>query len=180
MGTINYGTSDFITLGIKPYNPEDFESDSGWLDFIRDEWGIDTEDPEAVRDAAYEDIGFCYEDDRENFDSLLDKYRSAAGGFWFFHIKLEPGYYEGLYIDIENNFPVAFNDYVEKRDAQKEITRIKAFFRVLAGCGFVACFPGWCMGYSDYKTTLKEIDSAIRDMRETVKNTPTWAQYNRG
>jgi hypothetical protein len=89
---------------------------------------------------------------------------------------VEPGYYEGFSIDIEHNFTYCYDNWHEKRAAQKEITQIKKF---LLECinDFECCavHPGWCTGYDNYMETLKELDAAILEMRETVKTTPTWA-----
>lgn len=178
MGTVNYGTSDYITLGIKPYDIDDFINDADWLSFVSADWGVDLNDADAVRDAAHEEINSYYESDSDNFSACLDKYGTAYGGFYYFHIALKPGYYEGLYIDIENNFPVAFDDWREKQDVQKELTKIRAFLRELAGLGFVECSPGWCTTYYDYKDTLKAIDAAVKAMRADVRATPTWSKYN--
>lgn len=98
-------------------------------------------------------------------------------GFYYFHVNIKPGYYEGFTIDIENNFPVAFDFWQEKREAQKEITRLRRCLDELAGVGLVQCFPGWCTGYSDYNGTLQGIRQAVREMRQEVRATPTWAQY---
>ena len=40
MGAVNYFTSDYITLGIKPYETEDYSRDADFMQFIRDEWGV--------------------------------------------------------------------------------------------------------------------------------------------
>lgn len=178
MGTINYGTSDYITLGIKLYDVDDVIKDADWVSFVSAEWGVDPGDADAVRNAAYDEINNYYACDAANFNSCLDKYRTAYGGFYYFRITLKPGYYDGLYIDIENNFPVAFDDWREKQDAQKELTKIRAFLRELAGCGFVKCSPGWGTAYYDYTDTLKAIDDAIKEMRADVRATPTWSKYN--
>ena len=68
MGAINYGTSDYISIGLNV--SRDF-----------DEWELEN----------------LYNE----FSEMLENRR-----FWYFHITLKPGYYEGFYIDIENNFPV--------------------------------------------------------------------------
>lgn len=174
MGTINYCTSDYITLAFKPYNINDFTNDPEWLDFIQNEWGIDINDENAIYQAAAEEINHYYEEDYCNIATELNKYY-----FYYFHVTIEPGYYEGFSINIENNFPICFDAYWEKRDAQKEITTIKQFLIDCAGCGMVECSPGWCTGYSNYKDTLKAINEAIKEMREEVKATPTWVQYQR-
>ena len=91
---------------------------------------------------------------------------------------MEYGYYEGFTLNIENNFPVAFDSWEEKREVQKEITEIKKFLADCAGSGLVAVFPGWVTAYEDYRGTLREIESAIAEMRQEVRNTPTWKRYN--
>ena len=165
MGAVNYCTSDYITLGIKPYCPEDFTGDAGFLEMAQ-EYGA------TVEEWALDYIRDCYDDDRANAESILKKY-----GFYYFHVTICPGYYEGFTIDIENNFPLAFDFWQEKREAQKEITRLGRCLEELAGVGLVQCWPGWCPKYSDYNGTLAAIREAVREMREEVRATPTWAQY---
>ena len=101
--------------------------------------------------------------------------------FYYFHITLEPGYYEGFSIDIENNFGICYDDYIDKQNAQKEITRIRTF---LTHCieNFECCvvYPGWCTGYEDFENSLLKLNDAIKEMRQTVKNTPTWKKYQLG
>ena len=115
-----------------------------------------------------------YEDDRTNIESILSRY-----SFYYFHVTIKAGYYEGFSLDIENNFSVAFDGWEDKRAAQKEITSLKQCLLECAGSGLVACYPGWCTGYEDYNGTCKAIAAAIKDMREEVKITPTWLQYER-
>ena len=145
MGTINYRTSEYITIGYN-LNNVDYE-DEFYHDIISD---------------YYEQI----------------KYRLDQERFYYFHIALEPGYYEGYSLDIEFNFAVCFDGYTDKAAAQKEITRIKAF---LIECvnDFECCsvYPGWCTGYADYITSLTDINAAINEMRATVEQTPTYNQY---
>ena len=147
MGTINYKTSDFITIG---YNCE-------FIDY---------------EDIFYNDI---IEDYYNQVKWTLDK-----ENFYYFRITLEPGYYEGFSINIENNFAICYDDYLDKKEAQKEITRIRAF---LATCinDFECCVvhPGWCTTYEDYENSWIKLNEAIKEMRETVKNTPTYYNYIR-
>ena len=140
MGAINYGTSDYISIGLNV---------SG--DF--DEW--------------------AQEQARDDIAAIMGEY-----SFYYFHIVLKSGYYEGFYIDIENNFPVYFDDCTEKRDAQKEITEIKRFLLDCTAAGLVQYFPGWCTGYSTAKETRAALNAAIKEMRQEVQTTPTYRQYN--
>ena len=146
MGTINYKTSEFITIGYDCRN-------------------IDYDD-----EYYYEFISDCYDQARY----ALDKY-----SFYYFNVAIEPGYYEGFSINIEFEY-TCFDDYEEKKCAQKEITQIKKFLLdCIEDCDCVAVYPGWCTGYDDYKETLQELDAAVREMRDVVKNTPTWRTYSK-
>jgi hypothetical protein len=147
MGTINYKTSDFITIGYNCNN-------------------IDYEEE------FYNDIIQDY------FDIIAGNLKNEF--FYYFHVTLEPGYYEGFSINIENNFSICYDDYVDKRQAQKEITKIKEF---LLQCinEYECCvvYPGWCTGYEDYNNSITKLNAAIEEMRQTVKDTPTYNQYIR-
>ena len=174
MGTINYKTSDYITLGLKPYDRDDFMNDTEYMDYIREEWGIDTNDERAVYNTIDEEISYYYEADYANIETELKKHR-----FYYYHVRIEPGYYEGFTLDIEFNFGVAFDSWEDRREAQKEITEIKRFLIECAGMGMVVCWPGWGTSYGDYKQTLTAINKAVKGMREEVKHTPTWGQYEK-
>lgn len=154
MGAVNYFTSDYITMGfnLNAYDEADFESYEEMDDCKR--WDIEE---------AYEDL-----------ERLIDKY-----SFYYFHIAIKPGYYEGFSIDIESNFPIAFDGWEDKREAQKEITQIKAFLMDCVDMGLCQVWPGWVTSYKSKSDTIKAIASAIREMREEAKATPTWAQYER-
>ena len=103
------------------------------------------------------------------------KYRLEQEYFNYFSIKLRPGYYEGFSLDIEHNFNWCYDNAEEKRLAQKEVTRIKQFLlECIQDFECCAVFPGWCTGYADYNESLEYLNAAIREMREAVKNTPTW------
>lgn len=172
MGAINYFTSDYITLGLRPYDRYDFENDSDFMEEVQaevDEYGG------TLESAIDSYINDCYECDYENIKTELEKHC-----FHYYHITIKPGYYEGFTIDIENNFPVALDSWEDRRDANKEITEIKQFLIACTGLGLVKCSPGWCTGYSDYNGTIQAIKEAIKEMRSELKTIPTWLQYERG
>ena len=106
------------------------------------------------------------------------KRRLDEGCFYYFHITLEPGYYEGFSLNIEFNFSMCFDDFTDKIAAQKEVTRIKEF---LTECvdDFECCevYPGWCTTYKNYKESLQTINAAAQEMRQTVRDTPTYNYY---
>ena len=171
MGAINYFTSDYITIGLKPYDASDFENDHDFMEELQkdaDEYG------ETIEETLNNYISACYEDDFANIETELNKHN-----FQYYHITIKPGYYEGFTLDIENNFPIAFDGWEDRREANKEITEIKFFLIACAGLGLVQCSPGWCTGYSDYKGTITAIKDAIKEMRQEIKTIPTWAQYER-
>lgn len=171
MGTVNYFTSDYITMGVRPYELYDLENDADFMAEIRAEV---KEYGGTVEEALNSYISDCYESDLANAESILSRF-----SFWYFHVTIKPGYYEGFTLDISNNFPVAYDNYEDRRDAQKEITQLKKCLLELAGVGLVACYPGWCTGYEDYKGTCKAIEAVIKAMRDEVKTIPTWRQYER-
>lgn len=171
MGAINYETSDYITMGVKPYDVEDFKQDHDFMQFAQeqaDEYGG------SLEDCIYDQIQACYDSDFENIQAILGKY-----DFRYYHITIKPGYYEGFSLDIENNFLTAYDDREDKRDAQKELTQVKKCLIECANVGLVACMPGWCTAYYDREHTIKGISNAIKSMRAEAKETPTWAWYNR-
>lgn len=142
MGTINYFTSDYITLGYNLGN-------------------IDYSD-EFYRD----DIQF-------EFDGINALLKDTS--FYYFHITLKPGCYDGFSINIENNFSYCFDDYNEKLQALKEITRIKNFLiYIVDNFNISEVWPGWCTSYKEYHTTIKDIHAAIQEMKNEVKSTPTY------
>lgn len=171
MGAVNYFTSDYITIGVKPYDAYDLENDQYFMQVVHEqikEYGG------TVEAAIEEYISDSYECDRENVESILSRY-----SFCYYHITIKPGYYEGFTLDIESNFPVAFDGWEDRRECQKEITQLKKCLLECAGVGLVSCSPGWCTGYDDYTGTVKAIGVAIKVMRDEVNSTPTWAQYAR-
>lgn len=171
MGTVNYFTSDYITMGLRPYDSRELENDSDFMEEMRQEC---EEYGGTVESAIDNYIQSCYESDLANIEHELKKHN-----FYYYHVTIKPGYYEGFTLDIENNYPVALDSWQDRRDANKEITEIKQFLIACAGLGLVKCSPGWCTGYSDYNGTIKAIKAAVKKMRDELRTIPTWTQYNR-
>ena len=166
MGAINYGTSNYITMGIVPYDRYEMEEDKDLMEWLCD--GMDADPEECLSDY----INILYEEDYSNAESIIEKYN-----IHYWRIELKNGYYDGFYLDIEDNYGIAFDDWTDRAEAQKEVTQIKNMLYELAGVGMVKCAPGWSTGYSSYNETLKAIDEAVKDMREEVKTKPTMRQY---
>lgn len=152
MGAINYGTSDYITLG---YNCN--------TKYVFDDFWEDEEEQKNF------EIGFLYDEIKEE----LEKY-----DFYYFHVVIKPGYYEGFYIDIENNYSCFFQDAQDKREAQKEVTKLKAFLMECVDLGLVQVWPGWCTSYKTHEETIAAIKTAIKKIRAKIRDTPTWYTYN--
>ena len=169
MGTINYKTSDYITMGARIQNYSDFENDSYFLEELKEEI-----DRCGLENVIYSEIEENYNCDRLNVETYLNQHN-----FVFYHVTIEPGYYEGFSINIENNFPVAYNDREEKRQAQKEITELKQFLLDCAGAGIAVVYPGWCTTELNYNDSVNAIKAAIKEIREESKAIPTWLWYER-
>lgn len=171
MGTINYYTSDYITLGAKPYDYSDFENDT---EFMEEAQNHINEYGGTIDNYIQDYINELYECDLSNIEHELNKHN-----FYYYHVVIKPGYYEGFSIDIENNFPIAFDSWEDKLLANKEITEIKKFLTECAGLGLVKCSPGWCTTYYNYTETINAIQKAVREMRDEIKTIPTWRQYEK-
>lgn len=160
MGTINYKRSDYITIGqnISRFDFYDYEKDFGELT---------DEEIEEIRNS---DMTI----EHEIIQEILDKYN-----FYYLHVTIQNGYYEGFYIDIENNFRLYFNDAEEKKESQKEVTKLKNFLFEVVENGLVQVSPGWCTSYASKEETKKAIKEAIKELRQEIKDTPTASKYFR-
>lgn len=101
MGAVNYFTSDYITMGLRPYDSLELEND---LEFMEEMQTQVNEYGGTIENAITEYIEDCYNCDYENIKTELEKHN-----FYYYHIAIKPGYYEGFTLDIENNFPVALD-----------------------------------------------------------------------
>ena len=147
MGAINYGSNDYFNIGVNPENywTEDESGENIFLDFEM-------------------------EHDYNDAKSILSNY-----SFYYFTVTLEPGYYEGFYINIE--FDYLWVDYEEKTLILKELTQLKKFLHECCAAGMVQYFAGWCMGYSDTEETKKAINQTIKDLKQDIRKYPTYKTY---
>ena len=144
MGTINYRTSEYITMGCKPYCCYECDND----------------------DASHI-CSICQETDYDVAKSVLDGYN-----FMYFNLDIEAGYYEGFSIMIEYEYKGdVFVDIDEKRRAKLEVDDIEECLTHLANNGLVACYPSWGTKYEDYNGTIAAISEAVTTMREDVRTT---------
>lgn len=147
MGTINFKTSDIITLGSMP---NDLENED-YTDFLESEY--------------------------DNAHNILENYDK----FYYYHVKLESGYYEGFQLYIERNYDIAYDTCHDKKDAQKELTVLHSLILdLMDNCCLTVCYPGWCTGYEDDLLLAKKaVKQAIKEEREHIKDTPTWSYYEK-
>lgn len=149
MGAINYGTSEYITIGLKLYNYDDYMTETEEID--------------------YELMQMDYDADRENAEYIIDKYN-----FKFFNVSIEFGYYEGFYLNINTDFD--FYNWEDKADALKEATQLKNMLIECCGCGLRVVHTGWCTGYENYKDSIDSVKAAISEIKDDIKNTKTFLQ----
>lgn len=162
MNAVNYKTSKYITLAVKPYDVSDYTSDE---EFMREVYhGVRTFGG-TVNERVNNYISFLYEADYENANSELKKLDTQ-----YFDVSIQSGYHEGFSIDIEPKFQDGFNSWKEKCDAQKDVTEIEKFLIYCANIGLVACYPGCRTTYLSYEETIRGIDDAVNEMKSDIKN----------
>lgn len=174
MGTINYGTSKYITLGVKPYDTWDFEKDKAYMEEVRErieEMGEDVNE-ESISRIISGDIECWEETDYDNAKFIIDKYDLEN-----FKVEIRPGYYSGAYLNIEPYWDAVLDSYETKCELNKEITQLKELLLELVDYGWVACHPWWCTTYETKEETKKSIIGAIKEIREEVRTTPTLHTY---
>lgn len=165
MGTVNYKTSDIITLGLRPYEPSDFELDPDFMEVANcqsEEYGddIDSIISQAIADYT--------EDDRAQAERIISRY-----SFDFFTVTVEPGYYEGFSIDIANDLPGEYWDADERRQALDDAANLGDLLQELVkdAC-LVEVWPGWCTTYQDPAHSLTAVKKAIRGLIYEINDTP--------
>ena len=184
MGAINYGASYIfvdtngkrlwnqdITIGLKPTSDYSDE-ESGfaeWLELQKEDDGefeCDRSDYNGEQDDHI----------RENVEEFLEKAKMPE----HYSISLESGYYEGFYLNIENDIPWVFDDSKEKQEYQKDITLLKSVLvNLVKNIGLTVVHPGWCMGYADQKDAIGELNEFIKNLRSEVNSIETYSVYNK-
>ena len=154
MGSINYKRNNIVTLG---YNIPKKEEEA---------------EKEAENEIEIKDIYFDIEEaDFEDLKEIYNKY-----SFDILDVKIEAGYYEGFYIDINFDY-IYFDNAEEKQEALKEATKLKKFLFDSLNVGMVACDPSWCTSYCTLEESKKEIKEAIKKLKEEIKSTLTEKNY---
>lgn len=144
MGTINYGTSHFITVGLNTWDFEDGIDDEGFV----------------VEGSRYD----LMDDIRTGIENLLED--SGIKDDSAYNVKIESGYYEGFYINITDEY-LYFDDETDREEAREQITAIFDFLYKAVDEGLCVVYPGWvtkCLNYEDSKKALEEaFNQALAD-----------------
>ena len=160
MGTINYMTSDFLTIGL---NLNDFDFDDIKRDMIENYDDLPDPSDSEVYDYIYDMEG----------DMLFEvEHKLRDYDFSVFDVEICPGYYEGFSINIKLDCLYLW-DEEEREKAFKEAANIRDLWLwsvYNADCCEV--WPGWVTSYKSYEETLKSIDEAYNEMIEEVKKIP--------
>lgn len=176
MGAVNYFTSDYITMGYRRADIGDFDSDKSEILEEMISNGFDADD---ISEDDYSEYVSQLIGDYEIEDFLEIEAELKKHSFCYYHVCLKHGYYDGFTVDIEFNYKVAFDGWEDKPEAQKEITEIKQFLLTCANMGLRACAPWWATTFYSYEETVAMISAAVKEMRQEVRNTPTWRQYEK-
>ena len=155
MGTINYCSNKYITLGVN-------------VDYLYEE------KEELDDNDIYYDEDDYLSDYFDEIQDIIDKYN-----FEYFIVKLKAGYYEGFYVYIKDYDYAFFDNSYEKNETLKEATKLKKLLIELAENGLVACFPGWCTSYLSKEGSKEEIKEAIKQIKQDIKKIPTYKIYKR-
>lgn len=165
MGTVNYRTSAIITLGMRPYDPADFENDPYFMEDANRQSEKYGDDIDSIISQTIADYT---EDDRAQAERIISRY-----SFEFFTVTVEPGYYEGFSIDISDNTPGEYWDDDERRQALTDAANLGDMLNELVNTAcLVEVWPGWCTTYHDTDRTLKDIRKTIRGLIYDINDTP--------
>lgn len=133
MGTVNFGTSDIITLCIPPYDIQNDDCKENYL--VDDPYGLE-------RDFAEDVI------DRYHFENL--------------ELKLVPGYYESYYLNIEILQDWDNYDTMEIFNNDVDLLK-KCLTALVRDARMCVVSPGWCPTYYNKADSLWEIEEAIEN-----------------
>lgn len=165
MGTVNYKTSDIITLGLRPYESRDFELDPDFMEEARHQSEKYGDDIDSI---IYQTIADYTDDDWRTAENIINRY-----SFEFFQVNIEPGYYEGFSVNISDDLPGEYWDAEEREQALTDAANLGDMLKELVNTAcLVEVWPGWCTTYHDTDRTLKDIRKTIRGLIYDINDTP--------
>ena len=157
MGTINYGTSDFLTSGLYPYDFEDIKAE--YIEVYEEE------DP--ADGAIYQYMADIEAEDMRTAEIIISRYN-----FDVFEVEARPGYYDGFYISVKLDC-LYFWDEDEKKQAIKEAGYIRDLWqKIIDEAPCVEVWPGYCTTYKTYEETAEAIEEAYKNMLSEIEKTP--------
>lgn len=163
MGTVNYQTSDYITLASAPLYSEDY---SEYAEEQAEETGKSVEAIiGSLMSLGEEDSWIAAKEAAE---------KTTRNEFW--KLDAVPGYYEGSQVVIHNELPESITDE-ERQTALTEVDGLKVLLvGLVENASFLETAPGWCPKWSARAETLESIDRAAEEMREAVLSVPAWKE----
>ena len=163
MGTINFLTSDFLTLASAPLYSEDY---SECAEERAEETGKSVE---AVIDSM-----MSLDEENSWIAAKEAAAKTARNDFW--KLEAAPGYYEGSQVVIHNELPESITDE-ERQTALTEVDGLKVLLiGLVESANFLETAPGWCPKWSARAETLASVDRAAEEMREAVLAVPAWKE----
>lgn len=160
MSTWNYCKSDVITVADYDinYTPSIEEIEGTMIDCECDE-----KEAEDILYQQHQD----YKEER--FNSVNDLFKNQ--NFKYYSVSVNDGYYEGFQINISRE-QLAFDNYCQRKEMRKELTRIKNKIIVaIEEYTMRVCYPGWCIGWKDtIEDSLKALNEAIKEERKVINN----------
>lgn len=171
MGAINYGSNNIIgSFGYSWINYFPSEED---IKQCREDYDLSEEDytDEDIENRILDDSHDMMEED-------MEEVRRHLCGYKYYDVKVEYGYYEGFYIDIDDKF-LYLDSYEQKKEMQKELTKLKKELTyVIENFGVRVCYPGWCTGWEkEIKDSLRELNVGIQEERKRIKELRTEKQF---
>lgn len=165
MGTVNYKTSDIITLGLRPYEPRDFELDPDFMEEARERC---EENGCSLFDWIEGTINEYTENDRQTAEHIISRY-----SFEFFQVSIESGYYEGFSVYISDDLPGEYWDADERQQALTDAANLGDMLKELVNDAcLVEVWPGWCTTYQDPAHSLTDVKKTIRGLIYDINDTP--------
>jgi len=178
MGTFNYKKSNkIITLARKYYDPSDREIEEE-KEILKNDFDLDLTFEETREKLINDDIEFVQAETYNNIKSDIESLNLE-----YYKIDCVSGYYEGFQLLIDFNFSW-FETYQDRKQAQKELTRIKKFLiDVINNYCLYVCYPGWVDGWENEKESILKVNKAIKEERKELNKIETkkqyWKNYNK-
>ena len=178
MPALNFGTSDYVTLGYLVSWSEYANNDSYISELhevIEDDYADELEELREEGDEA--DVGRFIEEKTDEYisrdieqdyeDAFTDvEYGIADLELRFINLEAKSGYYEGAWLKITMDYSLESED--DREDLYNDIGQLGEFLNKLIDSGWreVSCSYYGGVDRSDYDDTCEAVATAIREMME--------------